>query len=188
MSLLLAFAPFAIFRVLVGLSVSLALWIAFAAAFSLGIRSFLETRVLRVFDSGSVVLFGLWALYDGFIERGVQISWIGLTVESGMFGIALWSLLVRRPFTAQYACDLIPAGQRESPAFKRSNYVLTAVWAATFAIMAAADAVVIFLHTASISLALGTGLAAFAGALTFTWWSAVFIGRHFGKTPHLRKR
>ena len=188
MSLLLAFAPFAIFRVLVGLSVSLALWIAFAAAFSLGIRSFLETRVLRVFDLGSVILFGLLALYDGFIERGIQNSWIGLILETGMFGIALWSLFVRRPFTAQYACDLIPAGQRESPVFTRSNYILTAVWTATFAIMAAADAVVIFLHTVSISLALGVGLAAFAGALTFTWWSAVFIGRLFGNTPYLGKR
>jgi len=187
-SLLLAFAPFAIFRVLMGLSVSLALWIAFATAFSLGIRSFLETRALRVFDAGSVVMFGLLALYDGFIERGLQISWIGLTLEIGMLGIALWSLFVRQPFTAQYAGELISAEQWESSVFARTNYMLTAVWAVTFAIMATADAVVIFLHTISVSLALGLGLAAFAGALTFTWWSAVFIGRHFGKTPFLGKR
>jgi len=187
-SLLFAFAPFAIFRLLVGLSISLALWIAFAAAFSFGIRAFLETRALRVFDTGSVVLFGLLALYDGFIARGLQISWISLTLETGMLFIALWSLLARRPFTAQYARELIPAGHREPRAFARSNYMLTAVWAATFAVMAAADTVVIFVHTVSVSLAVGVGLVAFAGALTFTWRSAVLIGRSFGKKPFSIKR
>ncbi|MEJ1969273.1 MAG: hypothetical protein WDN03_11675 [Rhizomicrobium sp.] len=53
MNLVLGFVPFILFAVLMRLSTDLALWIAFAAAFTLGMRSFLDTRVLKTLDAAT---------------------------------------------------------------------------------------------------------------------------------------
>jgi len=181
-ALLIGFAPLVIFCILARLSLNLALWIAFATSFSLGIKSFVETGILRPLDAGSTVLFGLLALYVGFIEPGMEFSWVGMILEIGLLGIAVWSLAKRRPFTSGYAGVQILPEHWDTPRFVRANYRLTWVWAATFAAMAAADAQNLFLHTIAPNKAAGIGLAVLAAALIYTWQSGVQIGRRFGKT------
>ncbi len=184
MALLIGFAPFVVFCILARLSLNLALWIAFAMAFSLGIRSFLETGVLRLLDAAGMVLFGLLALYAGFIQRGIELSWIGLVLEAGLLGTAVWSLKARRPFTSEYAGEQISPEQWYTPQFARVNYRLTLVWAATFAAMMAGDAQTLFLHTIAPNKAAVIGLVVLAAALIYTWQSGVQLGRRFGKTPY----
>jgi hypothetical protein len=46
----LAFLPSAIYYVMAPLSLSLALWLAFAAAFAVGLRYFGATGTVRIFD------------------------------------------------------------------------------------------------------------------------------------------
>jgi hypothetical protein len=183
-ALLIGFAPLVIFCFLARLSLSLALWIAFAMSFSLGIRSFLETGILRLLDAAGMVLFGLLALYAGFIQRGIELSWIAMILEAGLLGIAVWSLTARRPFTSEYAGEKISHEHWDTPQFARAQYRLTGVWAATFAAMAAGDAQTLFLHTIAPNKAAGIGLAVLAAALIHTWQSGVQIGRRFGKTPY----
>ena len=81
MGILLGFAPFIVFALLAGLSIDLALWTALAAAFVIGIRDFAHTRLLRVLDMGSVVLFGLLALYTGFIQPSLSIPAVHLPAK-----------------------------------------------------------------------------------------------------------
>jgi hypothetical protein len=183
-ALLIGFAPFVVFCILARLSLSLALWIAFAVAFSLSIRSFLGTGVLRLLDTTGMVLFGLLALYAGFIQRGIELSWVGMVLEAGLLGAAVWSLKARRPFTSEYAAEQIPPEQWGTPQFARANVRLTLVWAATFAAMMAGDAQTLFLHTIAPNKAAAIGLAVLAATLIYTWQSAVQIGRRFGKTPY----
>ena len=184
MALLIGFAPLVVFCVLARLSLNLALWMAFATAFSLGIRSFLETGILRLLDVGGMVLFGLLALYAGFIQRGVEISWVGMILEIGLLGVAVWSLAKRKPFTMEYAGEQTPPEQWDTPPFVRANVRLTWAWAASFAAMAAADAQTLFLHTIAPNKAAAIGLAVLAVALIYTWQSGVQIGRRLGKTPY----
>lgn len=174
--------PVAVFCLLVRVSVSLALWVALATAFALCIRSFVETGVLRLFDAGNTVLLGGLAIYAGFIERGITISWVGMILELGLLAISIWSLVVRAPFTEQYTRAQISPEQWDTPLFVRMNYALTWIWTATFAIMAAADATAQFLHILGANRTFGVGLAALAGALTFTWQANVNIGKRLGKT------
>ena len=68
MNLLLGFAAFILFSLLARVSDDLALWAAFAAAFALGMRTFVDTRVLRTLDGASTALFGLLAMYKGFVQ------------------------------------------------------------------------------------------------------------------------
>jgi hypothetical protein len=183
-ALLIGFAPLVVFCVLARLSLNLALWIAFAMSFSLGIKSFLNNGILRLLDAGGTALFGLLALYAAFIQPGIELSWIGLILETGLFAIAAWSLAARRPLSAEYAGERIPPEQWDTLQFVRANYRLTSVWAATFAAMAAADAQTLFLHTVAPNKAAAIGLAVLAAALIYTWQSGVQIGRRFGKTPY----
>ena len=180
MTLLLGFAPLVVFCVLVRLSVSLALWIGLATAFSLTIRAFVETGVLRLLDAGFTVLFAILALTAGFIEPGMPIAWVGMVLELGLLAIALWSLLVRRPFVGPYLRAPLDAEHWTAAPVVGLEYRLSWIWAATFAAMAATDAVILFVHTLSANLAAGAGLAALAGALTYTWQSGVALGRRLG--------
>src|ERR1700744_3126954 len=68
LNLLCGFAPFVAYIVLSRLSISLALWTSFAAAFALGLPVFLHTRTIRTLDGGGVVFFGLAALLSAVLR------------------------------------------------------------------------------------------------------------------------
>jgi len=182
-ALLLGFAPLIVFTVLVRFSVSLALWLAFATAFAVGMRDFADTGRPRVLDVAFTASFGLLAVYDGFIAPGMTIYWVGLVPKLGLLGVSLWSLWRREPFTVPYVQTQVSPDRWDRPLFARSNYMLTWVWAGAFAIMAAADAATIVLHTVSPILLAAAGLVAFVGALTFTWQFGVYISRRLGDAP-----
>lgn len=184
MSLLLGLAPLVIYSVFAPLSVSLALWLALATAFVFAVHTFVETGVLRLLDGTGVVLFGALALFDGFLEPGFSLTGLNLIVETGLLLMALWSLAIRRPFTAQYT--VVPDAQGAE--VDRANMILAAAWAAALTVMAGADAATTFIHRISPGWMAGVDLAALAGALTFTWQYGVYIGRRLGKVPFMGKR
>jgi hypothetical protein len=167
-NLVLGFVPFILFDVLMRLSIDMALWVAFAAAFTLGIRSFLDTRVLKTLDAGSTALFGVLALYKGFIQPGLSAEAVMLAVEGGLLAVMIASLVLHEPFTLQYAREQVAPEQWGSQAFLRANYVVTAVWMAALAVMTAADAAATLTPALSSTIAALVGLVALAAALTFS--------------------
>lgn len=181
MGLLFGLVPFAVYYVLAPLSLSLALWLAFAASFTLCIRTFVASGTIRYLDGAGLVLFGLLALYDAFIDRGATAMRTGMIVETGFFLIALWSLWMRRPFTEQYPWY-------PGEASWRTKVVLAAIWAVMFAAMAGANATAVFLPTVPPVWTAGAGLAAFAVALTYTWYYAIHNGKRTGHDPILGRR
>ncbi len=168
MGVLLGFAPFILFALLTNISVSLALWVAFAAAFAIGIRDFAHTRILRVLDVGSTILFGLLALYAGFIQPSLSVQAVRLVVDCGLLLIAATSMAIRNPFTLQYAREQTPQEFWNTPVFIRTNYIITAVWTLAFLVTTAADATATFNKKFPLSLDIGVGLAALALAVIFT--------------------
>jgi hypothetical protein len=181
---LLAFAPAFVYFVVAPVSVSLALWLAFAATFAAATKTFVESGRIRLFDAAGFVLFGLLALYDALFQVATTGKDISLVLEAGYLAAALWSMGAAQPFTAQYG--LIPR-QHDPELFWRANTMLSAVWATTFGFMAAADAATTILHRLSPLWGTGFGLAAFALALTFTWQFRLYMGRRAGLIPVLRK-
>jgi hypothetical protein len=168
MGILLGFAPFIVFALLTGLSVDLALWAALAAAFVIGIRDFAQTRILRVLDMGSVFLFGLLALYTGFIQPSLSVPAVRLAVDGGLMTIALASILIGNPFTLDYAREEVPEEFWRAPLFLRTNYIIAGVWVLAFAAMTAADAAATFSARFSPTLDIAASLAALAIAVVFT--------------------
>jgi hypothetical protein len=175
MGILLGFAPFILFALLTNISDSLALWAAFASAFALSIRDFAQTRILRVLDVGSTILFGLLALYAGFIQPGLSLQAVRLAVDCGLLLIAAASMAIGNPFTLQYAREQTPREFWNSPVFIRTNYIITAVWTLSFLATATADAAATFNKKFPLSLDIGVGLAALALAVIFTARYPVYV-------------
>jgi hypothetical protein len=178
MGILLGFVPFIAFSLLTNLSVSLALWVAFGAAFTIAIRDFAHARLLRALDIASTGLFGLLALYAGFIQPSLSVQALRLIVDAALLVIALVSLARRAPFTTEYAQDFAPRESWNTPQFQRANYGIAIVWATALAIMTACDAAATFSHQVPLSFDVGIGLAALGLAIIFTARYPAFLQEH----------
>jgi hypothetical protein len=184
MSLLLGLVPFIIFFVLMRVSISLALWGAFAASFVLCIRDFLRTGVLRSLDAGSILLFGILALYTGFIQT-LSVPAVRLAVDGSLTFIIFASLVMRAPFTLQYAREQVPTDFWATPLFLRTNYMLTGVWAIAFLVTTAADAAATFSPAnVSLTVCVAVGLLAMGIAFVFTVRYAALVRKQAG-LPHV---
>ena len=167
-AMLLGFAPIVVFTMLTNLSQDLALWSSFATAFAVGIRDFAQERVVRLLDIGSTVIFGLLALYAGFVQPGLTIQMTRLVVDIGFFALALLSVLTLNPLTLQYAREQVPREISSRTRFVLTNYGLTALWMLTFAVMAAADALSNIDKRLPLSLDAAVGLVVLVAALIVT--------------------
>lgn len=171
MRVLLAFAPFiafAAFDLLVGPQEGLIAG-AVVAALVL-IRDWLNHRSPKVLEIGSVLLFGglaIWAFAEGATWSIVGVR---LRVDAGLLLIVLVSLAIGRPFTLQHARDEAPREVWNSPTFVRTNYVITTVWALAFAVLVAADLVLLYLPEVPHRVGIIATILALVGAFKFTAW------------------
>jgi hypothetical protein len=167
-AILLGFVPFILFALLTNLSIDLALWAAFAASFAISIRDFAHSRLLRTLDVGSLALFGLLAVYVGFVQPGIPVQMARLVVDGSLFVMTVVSILFRNPITVEYAREQVPEEFWKTPRFVLTNYLITAGWAIAFAIMALADAVANMNKRLPLTFDLGVCLAVLVFAILFT--------------------
>jgi hypothetical protein len=163
MNLVIGFGPFILFALLSRLSADLALWTAFAGAFVVTIRDFVERPQLRLLDGVSLALFGGLALWRGFLDPGLSLAALRTIVDLGLTAAILFSLIARRPFSQQYAAR---SGWSDAD-FLRVNYVISMVWLGAFAAMALADAAVTFAEQ-PLYIGIGVSVAAFALSILVT--------------------
>lgn len=166
MNLIAGFAPFILFALLSRLSADLALWIAFAAAFIVTIRDFIDSPSLRLLDVGSLALFCILALVRGFLVPSLPLVAVRFIIEAALCLLLALSLFRHHPFSLAYA------GERDAgwePAlFVRVNYIVSAVWAVAFLAMAIADGAIILVPTLQLYGSIAVSVVALAGAITFT--------------------
>jgi len=103
MNLVAGFAPFILFTILSRLSVDLALWVAFAAAFVITIRDFVESPSLRLLDAGSLTLFALLALGRGFLDPNLSLPAARFAATLSLFLLLGLPLALKRPFSVDAA-------------------------------------------------------------------------------------
>ncbi len=172
MNILLAFAPFIAFAILdrlVGATVGLAAG-ALVAAGLLVRDAVSRDRKMKVLEIGTFILFGGLAAYSVLGQVTWTIIGVRLCVDAGLLIIVLISLVLRRPFTLQYAREKVSQELWSSPEFLRTNDVITAVWAAAFALMVAADVVMLYVPAVPIRVGVWVTILAIFGAYRFTEW------------------
>jgi hypothetical protein len=134
------FVPWIIFWVVAGPSTwEWATLGALLAAVILAVPS-AERGSLKSLDVGSIAFFGVLSLLAIFLDRD-QLDWVedySQVISSGVLAVIALGSLLMTPFTEEYARESAPREVWDSPAFKRTNVVLTAMWGAVFAVNALA--------------------------------------------------
>ena len=169
MSILLGLSPFLTFFVVMRLATPVAGLVgAFAVSTFLCLRMLRRGESIKILEVGSLILFGLLTGYTLMAAPQWTVATVRLAVDGGLFAIALVSLAIDRPFTLQYAREQVPEQYWELPIFLTTNRIITGVWAATFAILVAADAAAEYVSAIPIWVDVVVSIAAFAGAVVFS--------------------
>lgn len=110
-------------------AVALALSVAFVAI------DFLRRRSLKILNAVDVAFFtALLVLSHTIGADGLRWleTWLGEISNITLTVVIVASMLVRMPFTMQYAREQVDKQYWHSPTFLRINYTITGVWAAAF--------------------------------------------------------
>jgi predicted transporter len=168
-NMLLAFAPFIAFAAIDRLVGPVeGMFAGFAVSAALLIHDWSQRRTAKVLEIGTAALFGALGCYALLADPAWSLMGVRLVVDSGLLLIVLISIAIRQPFTLQYARERVPAEVLGSAEFVRTNYMITAVWALAFAIMVAADLVLITMPDLPPRFGIIATVLALAGAFKFT--------------------
>jgi|SRR4051794_9562723 len=171
MTIFLILAPFATFAALMLVApapLSLFAGAAIAAA-TIGYDLY-RGRSMKMLAAGAAMMFGALGAWIALIDGSWSGTEVRLAVDIGTLAIALVSILIRRPFTLQYAREAVDAETLQKPGFLRANYILTLAWSGAFLLMSIANLLTIYIPGLPFWVALAIGFAARNSALYFTKW------------------
>jgi hypothetical protein len=180
MTIFLILAPYGAFAALM-LVTSAAVSLFASAAICLAVMAYdiLGGRSIKMLGAGSAILFAAIGGYITLVDSSLSTPAVKLAVDVGVFAISLLSLAIRRPFTLQYARELVDTETTALPGFLRVNYIITVAWTAAFLLMMIANVLMMYVP----GLPLWSGLAiAFAArsAAYFTQWYPQYRRAKFG--------
>ena len=140
-------------------------------------------RSLKILATGSAIIFAAIAAYLNIVDAGVSDKAVRLSVDIGIFAISFGSILVRYPFTTQYALEALPAEIAAMPGFMRANYIITSAWTAAALLMMLANAAILYVPGLPIWLGLAVAFAARNSAVYFTQWYPAYRRMKQGAPP-----
>lgn len=127
-------------------------------------------RSVKTVAAGSAVVFAAIGLYLSLLDPALGTLGVKLSVDIGIFVISLGSMLLRRPFTLQYALESVPVETAAMPGFLNANYVITGAWTTAALLMAAANLVLLYVPGLPLWSSLAVAFAARNSAIYFTKW------------------
>lgn len=90
--------------------------------------------------------------------------------NAALAAITLVSIIIRKPFTMQYARESVPKEYWDTPQFLRANLVITWVWLAAFAVNTASSAIRVIVPDIWSGASWVVSICTFVGAMKFTKW------------------
>lgn len=171
MALFLTLTPFAAFATLMLLTTVTAS-LAVAAAIGLGLIGWdmFRGRSLKVLTAGSAALFLAIAGYHLLARHELDPTTVRVIIDTGLLTIALGSVAIRKPFTMQFAREVVEPRLHGEPRFIRTNYVLSLVWSGAFVLMLLGDVASIYLPGTPLWVCAAIAFAARNSATYFTQW------------------
>src|SRR5262249_27465264 len=127
-------------------------------------------RSVKLLGAGSAVVFAGLGAYLIFLDPSLSRSAVRFFVDAGILVISAGSMLIRYPFTLQYATEAVPAETAAMPGFLRANYIITAAWTVATLLMMLANMAVLYVPGLPIWLSLAIAFAARNSAVYFTKW------------------
>jgi hypothetical protein len=147
-----------------------ALLIGLLTALVMSVRDMTEhqRQLPTLMDTGTILTFAGLLAYFGVVGHAWSLPMVRLTVHFSLLRLALFSILIRRPFTHIYARDHVAPELWSDPDFRRRGYVVTLAWGVAFGMMVAADVTQMVFPALPGGFVTGVTMAALAGALWFT--------------------
>jgi hypothetical protein len=164
-------------------SAKVSVFVAAAICVAVIALDFMRGRSLKWLGAGSAILFASVGLYLTLIDPALGNSAAKLAVDTGIFAISLASMLMRRPFTLQYALEAVPAETAGMPGFLRANYIITAAWTAAALVMMLANLAMLYVPGLPIWSGLAIAFAARNSAVYFTKWYPPYRRAKYGTAP-----
>ena len=133
-SLVQSFLPWILYFILVGSSqkqLDLAICVAAFTSVAFEMQSLKKGYVL----SWGTLIFFVFLLVAVVLFRSAFIAKYEWVLSNGMLAFIAWfSILIKQPFTIQYAKEQVPEEHWNSPLFFKINYILSATWGFLFLI------------------------------------------------------
>jgi hypothetical protein len=184
MTIFLILAPYAAFALLMLVS-SAAVSLFTGAAICLAVITYdmVRGRSLKILGAGSVVVFAAVGGYVTLIDPHLTVSGVKFAVDTGIFLIALGSIVARKPFTLQYAREMVDTETLKVPGFIRANYIITWVWTLSMLLMMAGNFALIHVPGLPLWSGLLIAFAARNSAVYFTKWYPEYRKAKYGTPP-----
>ncbi|WNG94943.1 hypothetical protein [Mycobacterium sp. ITM-2016-00318] len=142
MSILVGFAPWFVYWVLVG---NVPFEAAVLVALGVAVASFVIGRVKRTpgrtLEIGAIGTFVVLAILTFTLSQSFMEQWIQPLSNAGIFLVALAGMLTGRPFVREFAEVDQPDEVIASETFKRITNLLTWIWIGAFAGMTVSSAI-----------------------------------------------
>jgi len=184
MTIFLILAPYGAFTFLM-LVTSAAISLFASTAVCIAVIAFdvWRGRSIKILGVGSVVTFVAIGLYVALIDPALGASAVRFAVDTGILLVTLFSILIRYPFTLQYALEVTDAETAKLPGFMRANYIITWAWAAASLLMMIGNAAMIYVPWLPFWGGLLVAFAARNCAIYFTKWYPQYRRAKYGTPP-----
>jgi hypothetical protein len=97
-------------------------------------------------------------------------SAVKFAVDAGIFLVSLLSIVIRFPFTLQYAREAVDAETAKLPGFLRANYIITWAWTGAALLMMVCNIALIYVPGLPLWSSLLVAFAVRNSAVYFTKW------------------
>lgn len=187
MTIFLILAPYGVFTFLMLLAPAVvSVFAACLVGVAVIVLDAVRGRSLKIFGTGGAVVFAAIGTYLALIEPSLATSKVRLAVDTGIFIIAAGSMLIRVPFSLQYALEGVPAETAAMPGFLHANYVITGAWTAASLLMMLSNLALLYVPGLPIWTSLLVAFAARNSALYFTKWYPHYREQKYGAPAALR--
>jgi hypothetical protein len=184
MTIFLILAPYGAFSLLMLVTSATASVLA-AAAICLMVIAFdmVRGRSIKILGAGSVVVFAAIGGYLALVDPALSTSAVKFSVDTGIFLVSLLSIVIRHPFTLQYALEVVDAETAKVPGFMRANYIITWAWTAAALLMMIGNIAMIYVPNLPLWSGLLIAFAARNSAVYFTKWYPEYRKAKYGTPP-----
>jgi hypothetical protein len=184
MTIFLILAPYGAYTMLMLVS-SAAVSLFSAAAICLAVIGFdiVRGRSIKILGAGSVIVFTVVGGYLALVDPALGNSAVKFAVDAGIFLVSLLSIVIRFPFTLQYAREAVDAETAKLPGFLRANYIITWAWTGAALLMMVGNIALIYVPGLPLWSSLLVAFAARNSAVYFTKWYPEYRRVKYGTPP-----
>ncbi|MDD5085048.1 MAG: hypothetical protein PHE61_03265 [Candidatus Omnitrophica bacterium] len=171
MGMLICFLPWLIFWIFIARNdVQVAIYSGLGAALFFNLAAIARKQVPKALQLGALFFFLASMLIVLFVDFHTFRHWVNLASALTLLSITFFSIIIRKPFTLQFAREMAPKDKWGTPEFLRANYVITWVWVGVFTIKTAFAMLRLAVPSVPVWATVSASLCVFFAALKFTFW------------------